>query len=91
MVIVGDRHKGDELLRIHFSNGTFFVGMYSYYETTCTKIILPYFDVGISSHLILVSTPHYVPLIMGDRHSNFGANVVRAHERFPCGGRRSGH
>ena len=20
-----------------------------------------------------------------------GANVVRAHERFPCGGRRSGH
>ena len=22
---------------------------------------------------------------------NFGANVVRAHERFPCGGRRSGH
>ena len=20
-----------------------------------------------------------------------GANIVRAHERFPCGGRRSGH
>ena len=23
--------------------------------------------------------------------SLIGANVVRAHERFPCGGRRSGH
>ena len=23
--------------------------------------------------------------------SFIGANVVRAHERFPCGGRRSGH
>ena len=22
---------------------------------------------------------------------DFGANIVRAHERFPCGGRRSGH
>ena len=22
---------------------------------------------------------------------SIGANVVRAHERFPCGGRRSGH
>ena len=24
-------------------------------------------------------------------YSSVGANVVRAHERFPCGGRRSGH
>ena len=26
-----------------------------------------------------------------DEDIGIGANVVRAHERFPCGGRRSGH
>ena len=26
-----------------------------------------------------------------DNSVDIGANVVRAHERFPCGGRRSGH
>ena len=30
--------------------------------------------------------PHYYL-----HESVIGANVVRAHERFPCGGRRSGH
>ena len=25
------------------------------------------------------------------KYLKIGANVVRAHERFPCGGRRSGH
>ena len=32
-----------------------------------------------------------VSIKLGIILSSFGANVVRAHERFPCGGRRSGH
>ena len=51
---------------------------------------------------IICFLAEYIPLLQGVLTYNilcntflkikhFGANVVRAHERFPCGGRRSGH
>ena len=40
------------------------------------------------SHPILIGCDKSCDIRIID---DIGANVVRAHERFPCGGRRSGH
>ena len=65
MVIVGDRHKGDELFRIHLSNGTYFRACTVIMKHPVQQIILPYSDVEISSHLILVSNPIMYPYYGG--------------------------
>ena len=46
---------------------------------------------NFNSELLLVGNLPSAKTLPSFRFLIIGANIERAHERFPCGGRRSGH